>query len=515
MADRTLENPARKPSVTRHPLFPAVVVVWFAALFGLASLAIHPSLIESLVVATGIDHIIAKAAPPLGTTARILIALMMTVLGGVIGLAVARRFAKPAPMSAARTRRASPADDTTSPVTSFGRADPIGASVDEEDEAEPIARRRRQLALPDKDDSFDDHMPLPSTSSASSQILDVAELPLKSFDEVDGIWLHDSDRATSTESHDAAAQGASGDTDEHMPILDDPAQASDFAASKPGNRLFDSYVRRLNAGVGSNDFDPTAPGFISLPKHAAQGGPEASPSGIDGAPADATTPVYSNTAERIASAPLDELSHVELLERLAQTIARRRMQQPTVVAPSVAAPEELPPEEILNVAVLPRVVAPQVVRPDGEVPAALRPHWATAHEDDDPDEDDDALPAFVPARSISLQAHAGRTDMDVASGKQSGDEASLEAGYSSLREMSKPALDLAIDAAREDELSEKPQPGRFAFPGRQGDMAMPASAVPSGPRVFDAPQALEPAADQTEQALRAALATLRRMSGTA
>lgn len=43
---------AAKP-ITSHQLFPAVVALWFGALFGLGSLAIRPTLLEAVVMKAG------------------------------------------------------------------------------------------------------------------------------------------------------------------------------------------------------------------------------------------------------------------------------------------------------------------------------------------------------------------------------------------------------------------------------------------------------------------------------
>lgn len=532
MADTTRKDPAKKPSVTSHKLFPAVVIVWFAALFGLASLAIRPASIESLVLATGIDHVIAQAAPPLGNTMRILLSLLLTGFGALVGLVVARRLAKPTSAPATRRRHAQPADDAIPPVAAFGRKDPVTAIEDDEDEVQPIARRRQQLALLDEDDSLDDQAPLPG----NGPILDVAELPLKSFDEVDGIWLHESDRSSAREEPTPEKKQANGfahdlrdDDEDHAERpghgLDTAsADEANGASSKPNNRLFDSYVRRLNAGVGSNDSDATAPGFVSLrPIEAVDGTAEVAAAENAAEPVASQSPAfisaertpdnlaYGNTAERIASAPLDELSHVELLERLAQTIARRRAERAhaseSAPAPALAAAE---PEETLNVTVLPRFAAPQPARAESDLPAALRPHWADLQDDDA----DDALPAYVPPRSIAMPQSAAPQGLDAAPVNDGDDNEILEEGYSTLRGISKPAFDPETDRGVEPEPADEPKPSRFAFPVAQNDSRIP-SVGPAGPRMFDAPQAGEAAPDQTEQALRAALATLRRMSGTA
>lgn len=547
MADTTRKDPAKKPSVTSHKLFPAVVTVWFAALFGLASLAIRPASIEGVVLATGIDHVIAQAAPPLGNTMRILLALLMTGLGAVLGLIVARRLAKPKSMSAStkRRRRVEAIDDSASPVAAFGRKEPIVTVDDDGDEVQPIARRRQQLALLDDDDSTDNEPPVP----VNGHILDVTELPLKSFDEVDGIWLHESDRSTPPRDYEPQGAHANGSMPDLSANVADVAEfledaradahagSIDGAPRKSNIPLFDSYVRRLNAGVGSNDSDATAPGFVSLEPIAAiqdddlgdigeapaleQNGEAkvAQPSPPSGSQ---PTPTYGNAAERIASAPLHDLSHVELLERLALTIARRRAERsapaepafdrvPVTPAAEQAAPEETRLSDMATVTVLPRFAAPPA-RSESVVPAALRPHWA------DMQDDDDALPAYVPPRSIASPKAAQRPDpLAPADAKAADPEVEkaelLEDGYFSLRGMSKATPDTATTTADEPEHDDKRPLPRFAFPMRQADIAPPSPAA--GPRMFDAPQGSEPVGDQTEQALRAALATLRRMSGTA
>ena len=77
----TNRKPGKSKPISSHPLFPAVVALWFGALLGLGSLAIRPTLLEAVVLKTGLDLIIPAAAPPLGITARILIALFMASLG--------------------------------------------------------------------------------------------------------------------------------------------------------------------------------------------------------------------------------------------------------------------------------------------------------------------------------------------------------------------------------------------------------------------------------------------------
>ena len=86
-------TPRRASPVTAHPWFAALVALWFAALLGLSSLVLAPAMLERIVAASGIDTFIAAAAPPLGQTARLLVALGLATLGGLLGLILGRFLA--------------------------------------------------------------------------------------------------------------------------------------------------------------------------------------------------------------------------------------------------------------------------------------------------------------------------------------------------------------------------------------------------------------------------------------
>lgn len=97
---------SRKPtaSTIAHPLFPAVVALWLGALFGLASLAVRPALLEALVIRSGIDLAVPAAAAPLGLTARLLVALALAAIGSLLGAVIGRRLAGTAPKAPERKR---------------------------------------------------------------------------------------------------------------------------------------------------------------------------------------------------------------------------------------------------------------------------------------------------------------------------------------------------------------------------------------------------------------------------
>jgi hypothetical protein len=80
--------------ISTHPAFPFIVALWFAALLGIGSLVVPVPVIEGLVAATGLSALVPQAAPPLGFTARALVALACAAGGGLVGLLIARKVAR-------------------------------------------------------------------------------------------------------------------------------------------------------------------------------------------------------------------------------------------------------------------------------------------------------------------------------------------------------------------------------------------------------------------------------------
>ena len=156
--DKPGKAKAKAKPVTAHPLFPAVVALWFGALFGLGSLAIRVGLLETVVLASRIDTVIPAAAPPLGVSARILLALVLAALGALIGATIARRIARPKPE--VRERKRNPFGTSAAPVSVRARDSHPDAparkpiSAHEELGSEPVfaGRRRSMLALAQDDE---------------------------------------------------------------------------------------------------------------------------------------------------------------------------------------------------------------------------------------------------------------------------------------------------------------------------------------------------------------------------
>lgn len=156
-------KPASKP-ITAHQLFPAVVALWFGALFGLGSLAVRPSLLESVVIAA--------ATPPLGVTARILLALGLAALGAILGLLIARRLARPKPEVRERKRTKLAEHEQAAPRYNHN---PDADEDEDEMGGGILAQRRRGLAIEPDEEEFVPHEMAPLPGGAP-QILDILKV---------------------------------------------------------------------------------------------------------------------------------------------------------------------------------------------------------------------------------------------------------------------------------------------------------------------------------------------------
>lgn len=540
VANHKLNRAGAAQPISQHPLFPAIVALWFGALFGAASLALPPALVERLVSAIGIDKVVPMAAPPLGMTARILIVLGLMVIGAVIGAVIARRIGRPATfVRTPRTERSAEPEYL---------AEEALAEAPEPDAPRPVLTgRRRSLAISEST--------APTEAKPEPQIFDVADLDLASFDAPDG---------------DECLTMAPSQV-----LIEANLDAFETQAEPAGGSLFDAYARPISPAEKTEEA-----GFSPLV--------QAEP--VEQATAYETEWQAPRTgAERIALAELDQLSNIELLERLAIAIERRRNEQDRPVAAPVAAPLVAPatapvsapiaeaakeaitvaPEKSLAPAaptvppVPPLTLAPLALQPitfDNEdhadepsddpapftpepfIPAALRP--VSLDEDDE-----EELGGYIPPRHIGLAASqpdaaywqsnkadegeayhsAGTTDeIDTFDEEEALDEGGesdvLDQGYSSLLNLSRTTTARQpVTRIEEDEEDDFTFDSTAAFAGAEASetppFAPPLSPLasiggppPATPRLFDAPDQ-DP--QDTEQALRAALATLQRMSGAA
>ncbi len=268
MVRKNNKKSAKQASISKHPVFPAVVASWFAALLGFGSLVLPIALIEKLVSGLGISSVISAAAPPLGFTARIAIAAVAATIGAIAGLLIARKVVNSQNEQQARDFVASDAaddDDTDDaamrPISAHEELGEDGFDepfdlAEENPQAKPVSSsanvstayngKRRALSVTD--------------DSGPSEFLDLAPLPGGDvvFDEIA--------EDEPLELAELAGEG-SGDTQQTEAIEDAPA--APFNVDFAGADLDDSDEFRApqtapfadaHAGAG------TAPDFAAPPQ---------------------------------------------------------------------------------------------------------------------------------------------------------------------------------------------------------------------------------------------------------
>lgn len=255
------------PPLRSSPLFAPGVALWFAALFGLGTLAASTTVLEMAVRALHVDAVIPAAAPPLGMTARVLIAGGMTVLGAAIGFIVSQILAAPV-----RRRQAAQAAAAAAPVAAGTGFEPEMPAFRARD-LHPDAPIRAPVAATDElgEPLLDDPVPAPTPALAPAPLSQLVAMP----DEV---------------------IAAEPEIQAEPPIDDAPeieAHLSNFA----------ELVAPEKAAVAE-------------PESVA---PAVAPTVAEVLPA---LPPLSTAAQRIADTDLEALSNIELVERLAIAMQR-------------------------------------------------------------------------------------------------------------------------------------------------------------------------------------------------
>jgi hypothetical protein len=518
----------RLNSLTQHQAFPAVVALWFAALLGLGSLILPAALLERLVETSGLASIVPAAAPPLGLTARALVALVAALGGAALGLMLARRVIE---ASSVRRplRRARDTAKTRLPLNVLDELDGEGVT---NGHAPPLSRRRAALmaageqpyesAAPTATDTrLNDDEPLILSDLAAQ-----AATPPEAEPETTPAISPDEDLSMTAE---PPAFPRPHPTLASIPAAEEKGQRQVFTGSSTGGDN--------ETGLDSHFDEPANPEASATEGlRAGEVAPEATP----------LRPVASDAGDEESPAtweekPLDQLGLVQLVQRLGSSLERRRaalaqaaQQSASVALASVerAIEEPAPLEQLAPAVTLPETgveaaraeeaalaraawfgLGSSVPAAAGEVPsdpasppvptarapeAGLRPAFLSglaAADLSDEDEEDEPFPDFnLPLRATVEKR--SRTDEDGAD------------GYRSLLALNGPgSAEKKVVRLPADESA--PRPNRlFDAPGSQpfGKQA-PTSSQPTA-------EVREPGAD-TDAALRAALATLQRMSGPA
>ena len=304
--------------MTAHPWFTAIVALWFAALLGLSGLVLAPAMLERIVAASGIDSFIAAAAPPLGQTARLLVALGLAGLGGVLGLILGRFLA-------ARAKFTRPGDRE---VAHAAPEEPIGDEADTFGEDAPgLGLRNRLARLTGQGDGPRDFADLPKLRARDCHPDAPGRKPLTPSDDL---------VADDLPADELVAERLPAD--DHMPVEHMPVE--------PGHVPADDDAVMAAQDVPASD-EPLelelgdALGFL--------------------APFSGSDPVNGSDPAPIpalAGARLDSLGVVQLTERLAIAMQARRERDARRRQAVAATPDDAPIVLSSLIAVRPREPAP-------------------------------------------------------------------------------------------------------------------------------------------------------------
>lgn len=441
MAKQTQRPAPKSKPITSNPLFPAVVALWFGALFGLSSIAVRVSVIETLVMKSGIDLIVPAAAPPLGITARILVALIMAALGAVAGSLIGRRLARPKTQARERKRSAKagasdqprlrardshPDAPVRKPISAHEEFAEVPVRVEAPAAPGLLANRRRGLTAEQEPQAFvpQELAPLPG---GEPHILDLAGAEIEPQPPGAALTVEPPATDLNAFASDDSAPAAAPETVAHDLSFDDgscdrqnfhasapTAEPEAGGAPVPGRQIFglapvepqhpdDRQVFGSSAadGAAALDIDAAANRQVSAfdtPSPASLFAERAAPAATvhDSFAAPTSDPLPS----------IADLGMTDLAVRLQESMKRRR------AARAAASLARLPVEtlaEVANGGAADPVAAsePLPARPDPvqppavtELPAALRPLALDAFADED--EDDDTLASLLPPRHIAM-----------------------------------------------------------------------------------------------------------------
>ena len=515
-------NARQQAPLSSHPLFVALVALWFAALFGLGSLVLQVSLLERGVHALHLDQLVPAAAPPLGTTARLLVAVLFALAGGAIGalIAVIARRSRPRPTVArsatAATGSGAPRaavtplpDDRAVTGTDLGDDNDDLARLDAAREDTP--RRRRSLIPQDTPASGASILNLDDLHALDPSLLPDS-LASAASQRDDDFWsevVHTPPAAAAAETaltESAPAQPAAMDRQppESRPVTaEDSAPVAEFAPAQPSP-------------------DVAEPAIVSTP--------------VPTPVTMAVPPAGGTAAQRLRSAPLESLGVVELVERFAIALATRQSaaspeptDEPAAVA-TTASPAAEPwpaPDAAANGAAAPfgsPHPQPQDFSRPFDMPAMLRsPLAGRFGEDDEPDDADAPADFSLPPRTLDGSAIALR---DLAPEPEAPHEPDAEpaglAPAAALEEMADGLDDAVADEEFADDTAapNSPQADRFSSLLAMKPSVRTPSTAPASPLAGADPARLDGTAAPLEPAvsdasLRDALAALQRMSGAA
>lgn len=365
---RTGQGKAARAPLSTHPAFPFIVGLWFAALLGIGSLVVPVPVIERLVEMTGLAAIVPQTAPPLGFTARALIALTCTVGGGLAGLLIARKVGQ------VHRDRSTPRKDrgqaaARRPISAH---DELGAEGFDSPNPYGAAKGRRALAIVDEESPSEvfELAPLPGRS-----------LPLSALDLAEADALELADAAMIADEPVEAFQGEDAPMPGFTTLADYVADAEfqdaadeDFSMAERQHFKLDTFGQTVGAPIQPRQqfvLDPApvdpepleapeaeepaadlhfSPPSLAQPFADPDAQPDFGPDDTEEAEMDdfaepagqepVLTPPTASPAVAGYDGDVEDLALVQLAQRLGSSIARRREQR--AAAAAAAAPAAMP-----------------------------------------------------------------------------------------------------------------------------------------------------------------------------
>lgn len=367
MFGKNRKQTGKQAAISTHPAFPAVVALWFAALLGLGSLVLPVMLFEKLATATGLSSVVSAAAPPLGMTARLLIAGVAAVAGAIAGVFIARKVAA-AQGNTTSERAISPANRGEQ-KNDPGQKRPISAHEELGSEYldEPIAGatqtpgrytgRRRALAVTDDSgpSEYLESAPLPGENLTIDPAPQTPREDEPSADESDTTDTLDLDELGLTEEASLPDQH-SEELVEQAPIAM-PVPEPEWAAEDNDRTSFTaSETIPVNASAGSASYDETTPltpreelaamtqrlttpaeatAYNPLSQHAANNEIGQDDHSMD-SPVHAEPTTVEASGQPVLDQSLSDLGMVELVERFALALQNKKMEDAKAQQPKAA-----------------------------------------------------------------------------------------------------------------------------------------------------------------------------------
>lgn len=521
----TKRNP--KP-ITAHPMFPAVTALWSGTFLGLGSFALAPRLLEGPIVALGLPQILPAAAPPLGLTARVLVMVAMMIGGALLGFIVGRRLApgrSEAPERAVGSRRSSVIAGAPRPPLNV--TVDVGDSLDlPEEPHQPLRRRGLSVTDESRQAMPAQFAPLPWEDLDLERAGEAPEVAVERFAEPDSPPGVDADQSADGQVANEQ-QPTSAPVAEGAPLLQArAAEASPLYAAPPESLGLVQLVERLALAIAARTANPD---------RQVRQADEAAP--LRASPMMAPPQSFPATSEPLSRLPGIAPSHVAPAEAApflrpadADRVVplRPAAMQPMSLAPLAGQADDLDVDH-LGLDRFLRMPASDVAPPDGQVVPATP--FAVEHVEDVEDEADfpadaesedrdDRYSSLLDMAPIAARHEPFHIDVGF-HGAGVGPDAAGSDGVEPVVVF--PGQSSALDAAAIAGVGSRPfeRPAVDGVTGQAGansPLAAPGRAAPSMPvEALDAtalPVHPGPAADaeEADRALRAALATLQRMT---